>query len=262
VASAKILIAIFIAALLVIAAIIIAPILYDGGSNGNGGPDSDNDGMPDDWEEENGLDPDDPTDRNADPDSDGLTNYEEYHDWDTDPQNPDTDDDGVDDSLDLIPRKDAGIRVSIDRVRVKDVVDGFWPFQQPTGQIFCKIYIDGVIVTDHLPATAEELDIDVPYTVNWSVVANVSDDRSHIVRVEVYDEDPVGREELLDADGNDNTKDDQGYAIVREYNLGRDDVGRFETFNDDGSDDGNSGFQDDKDVELTYTITTIDMRTL
>ncbi|MGC9309042.1 MAG: zinc-ribbon domain-containing protein, partial [Thermoplasmatota archaeon] len=250
-ASAKVLIAIFVVALLVIAAIIIAPMLYNDDGGGNGGPDSDNDGMPDDWEEANGLDPEDPADRNTDLDGDGLTNYEEYK-MGTDPQNADTDNDGVDDSLDLIPTKDAGIRVSIDRIRVKDMVDR-WPADRSVGQIFCKIYVDGIIITDHLPAEAQELDIDTPYTVNWSVTTNVSDDRSHIVRFEFYDEDPLGIEEPLDVDGNDNSKDIDGYALVIEYYLGTGDVGRFQTGTSDGSDDGNSGLQDDKDVEITYT---------
>jgi hypothetical protein len=41
-------------------------------------PDSDDDGLPDDWEMANGLDQDDPQDGSADPDGDGLTNLEEY----------------------------------------------------------------------------------------------------------------------------------------------------------------------------------------
>jgi len=40
--------------------------------------DTDNDGMPNDWEKENKLDPTNPADRNGDADKDGFTNLEEY----------------------------------------------------------------------------------------------------------------------------------------------------------------------------------------
>jgi len=41
-------------------------------------PDTDQDGMPDQWETENGLNPNDPEDRNDDANLDGYTNLEEY----------------------------------------------------------------------------------------------------------------------------------------------------------------------------------------
>jgi preprotein translocase subunit SecG len=44
----------------------------------NADPDDDNDGMPDDWENENTLDPNDPEDAKIDSDRDGFTNLEEY----------------------------------------------------------------------------------------------------------------------------------------------------------------------------------------
>ncbi len=47
--------------------------------------DGDGDGMPDGWEEENGLDPDDPTDATEDPDQDNFDNLEEYQ-GDSDPR--------------------------------------------------------------------------------------------------------------------------------------------------------------------------------
>jgi len=59
--------------------------------------DSDNDGMQDGWEQENDLDPTDPSDAGEDPDGDGMTNQEE-HDAGTDPNNADTDGDGLTDS--------------------------------------------------------------------------------------------------------------------------------------------------------------------
>jgi hypothetical protein len=47
-------------------------------ANGTPPTDTDQDGMPDFWEDANSLDKDDPADRNGDDDSDGFTNLEEY----------------------------------------------------------------------------------------------------------------------------------------------------------------------------------------
>ncbi len=46
--------------------------------SGTAKADVDRDGMADDWERENGLDPSEPSDRNGDRDGDGYTNLEEY----------------------------------------------------------------------------------------------------------------------------------------------------------------------------------------
>jgi hypothetical protein len=54
------------------------------------------DGIPDDWKVAHGLDPNDPFVALEDPDHDGLTNLEEYR-AGTDPNNPDTDGDGLSD---------------------------------------------------------------------------------------------------------------------------------------------------------------------
>ncbi len=51
--------------------------------------DTDNDGMPDAWEKEYGLNPNDPSDASADPDNDGATNLQEYL-AGTDPTKADT----------------------------------------------------------------------------------------------------------------------------------------------------------------------------
>ena len=61
--------------------------------------DSDNDGLPDAWESENGLNSNDAGGQNGasgDPDNDGLSNAQEYNNG-TNPNNPDTDGDGVND---------------------------------------------------------------------------------------------------------------------------------------------------------------------
>ena len=60
------------------------------------GADSDNDGIPDDYELAHGLDPNNPLDAQEDPDRDGLTNLAEYQ-RGTDPRNADTDGDGLKD---------------------------------------------------------------------------------------------------------------------------------------------------------------------
>ena len=62
-------------------------------------PDTDGDGLPDGWEVDNGLDPNDSTGDNGadgDPDGDGLDNAGEYA-ARTDPVDPDSDDDGLND---------------------------------------------------------------------------------------------------------------------------------------------------------------------
>lgn len=66
-------------------------------------PDSDCDGIQDDWEIKNGLNPGDPTDANADNDKDGLDNLQEYKNH-TDPNLADTDGDNYTDKQEI----DAG----------------------------------------------------------------------------------------------------------------------------------------------------------
>ncbi len=60
-------------------------------------PDTDNDGMPDSYESANGLNPNDPLDAGQDPDSDGLSNLQEFN-LGTDLRNSDTDNDGMPDA--------------------------------------------------------------------------------------------------------------------------------------------------------------------
>ena len=67
--------------------------------------DSDSDGMPDFWEIQYNLNPNDPSDRDEDLDNDGLTNYQEYlqHTDPTIAELADLDNDGVSDDIDECP---------------------------------------------------------------------------------------------------------------------------------------------------------------
>lgn len=69
-------------------------------------PDVDNDGIPDDWELANGLNPNEPIDALEDPDHDGLTNKQEYDNV-TEMRNPDTDGDGIQDGEEVISGRDG-----------------------------------------------------------------------------------------------------------------------------------------------------------
>ncbi|MBW3014924.1 thrombospondin type 3 repeat-containing protein [Candidatus Woesearchaeota archaeon] len=78
--------------------------------------DSDEDGMPDYWEDKYELNKTDPSDAILDKDGDGATNLEEYR-AGTDPTNAldfpskDTDGDGVDDRNDICPNTPSGVSV-------------------------------------------------------------------------------------------------------------------------------------------------------
>ncbi len=62
--------------------------------------DNDGDGLPNSWERQYGLDPEDPSDKMGDLDGDGLSNYDEYL-AGTNPTITDTDGDGVSDGMEV-----------------------------------------------------------------------------------------------------------------------------------------------------------------
>ena len=70
------------------------------------GGDLDNDGLPDEWERANGLNPNDPVDALEDHDGDGLTAREEFA-LGTDIRNADTDGDGISDKEESEPGADG-----------------------------------------------------------------------------------------------------------------------------------------------------------
>jgi hypothetical protein len=82
------------------------------GIGNNADQDDDNDGMPDSYEIQYGLNPYDDSDADIDSDGDNLTNLEEYS-YDTDPLNVDTDNDGFHDDVEIAsgnnPNFDEGL---------------------------------------------------------------------------------------------------------------------------------------------------------
>jgi hypothetical protein len=89
------------------------------GIGNNADTDDDNDGMPDDWETQYGLNPLAANDAGQDKDSDGLSNLEEYRQG-SDPSSADTDNDGMMDKQEV----DAGRHPAVNEGAVMQIIDG------------------------------------------------------------------------------------------------------------------------------------------
>ncbi len=90
--------------------------------------DTDGDGLPDEWEIANKLNPKSAKGKdgaNGDPDNDGLTNYEEFK-LGTDPNNPDTDGDGILDGGERTSKKDPLNPSDFPPDKDKDGIDDDW----------------------------------------------------------------------------------------------------------------------------------------
>ncbi|MCU0799437.1 MAG: winged helix-turn-helix transcriptional regulator [Candidatus Thermoplasmatota archaeon] len=98
--------------------------------------DKDRDGIPDSWEEDNGLNPDYYYDANQDDDKDGLKNINEFKN-NTDPQDPDTDNDTMPDGwevrygLDPLNASDADLDKDRDGLSNKQEYLGGWDPTNP-----------------------------------------------------------------------------------------------------------------------------------
>ncbi|MFW3146443.1 MAG: helix-turn-helix domain-containing protein [Thermoplasmatota archaeon] len=79
---------------------LLVSILFSMYVEGQEEADTDGDGLPDDWEVQYGFNETDPSDASGDPDSDALTNLEEYN-IGTNPKLNDTDSDGMDDGWEV-----------------------------------------------------------------------------------------------------------------------------------------------------------------
>jgi len=88
-------------------------VLLDGASHG---------GIPDSWVIAHGLDPNDPAMPFEDPDHDGLTNLQEFQNG-TDPNNPDTDGDGLTDGQEVLIYHTNPVLFSTDGTGISDGIE-------------------------------------------------------------------------------------------------------------------------------------------
>lgn len=239
--SGKILVLGFIMTIAIIMVIIAAPWIQEQFFPANSNSDDiDGDGVPNDED----AFPHDPSEW-IDSDGDGIGD------------NADTDDDndGILDVFDFVPRADAGIKVAIEMVRVKDFVIG----RQMTGTISAKIFIDDQEISTFGPL---EMEIDTDTPVNWSIpIFNVADDKAyHPIKIELSYLNILGRSELLDIDGDDPSTDEVGKVLEINYYLGNY-VGKEMKESSDGSLDNNdSTFFTEKDAKTNFIITTVDAK--
>ena len=140
--------------------------------------DSDGDGLPDQWEMDNGFDIDNPADASEDPDSDGLTNLFEFL-TNNDPNESDTDSNGVEDGFEDFD--DDGL------VNLDEQLSGTDPQKKDTDddgvndnvELAVNPIIPGVVKTNPrfsmshnrgMPPTAKSLDLELLATPASGVV--------------------------------------------------------------------------------------------
>jgi len=204
--------------------------------------DRDGDGIPDNQD----AFPDDPEEW-RDSDGDGIG----------DNADSDDDNDGVLDTQDYLPYNDAGIMVEIWKIRINDYLIPW----KSTAKIFVKIYIDGVEYV--LPEEPKEVNIDEDIIVNWNVSQNIDDSVGyHGIKIELYYKDWIGREVLVDINGEDPDKE-TGKIVEVNYLIGNKVGNQYPQGGgykiSDGSDDGNdSFFKEEKDGRIYFRIVTID----
>jgi len=230
---------IFAAIIVIIMVIIATPFVYKSYKEVfNPNKDSDGDGVPDSQD----AFPHNPKEW-KDSDHDGIGDNED----------PDNDNDGILNENDYLPYNDAGIKIYIDDIRVKDFLVG----RQKTGKIFVKIYVDDELIAT-IPNEPYEIEIDKDINVNWSApTINVKDDVAyHKVKIELYYYDFFNIKRLLDINGNDNSRDDKGRVLEINYYIGNT-IGNYLTFANDGSNDNNI-FPNEKDAYISGKIVTVD----
>ncbi|MCJ7570600.1 MAG: PKD domain-containing protein [Candidatus Thermoplasmatota archaeon] len=168
---------------------------------------------------------------------------------------PDDDNDGYLDNVDLFPKKDAKIQITLKKFKVIDEVD-LSP-NNLSAQVYFKISINDIVIATATPSNLGFWDVDLGElkTIDWIVVYNCSDNvQIQKINIAMYDKDQVF-DDTLDIDGHDSTM-----GLTINYEFGPNVSGQW-TGDDvdgitDGSDDGTQKTDDD-DAYLEYGIITL-----
>ncbi|RLF59205.1 MAG: hypothetical protein DRN37_04100 [Thermoplasmata archaeon] len=227
----------------IVALLVMVSILSGCLGTGNGGwftGDRDGDGIPD----KDDAFPRDPSEW-EDSDGDGWGDN-------SDPYPQDYDNDGFTDATDIKKNGDAAIKISLTRFDVMDKVD----YVLPRADVFFDIYINNRLETriddDGHPwrATIAQL-----YTINSIFVYNIDDDQQYTnITIVMWDADWPLRNDMIDIDGHDGTKE---LHIVFDALTGTW-TGDDTDGHADGRDDGVRSAGDDDGV-LWYDIELIDV---
>ena len=208
--------------------------------------DSDQDGMPNGWEADNGLDPEDPSDAEEDPDGDGLTNLEEYlagsdpraspdSDGDgladdqerilgTDPDNPDSDGDGSGDGAEIAAGRNPTVNEPVVVLLITKLVLGEEENPDRDGDGLPNAW-ESANGLDPDDASDAALDGDGDGLTNLAEYQQGSDPRdpdSPVVQDADGDGLTIAEETALGTDPNDPDSDDDGLEDGAEVSRGTD----------------------------------------
>jgi hypothetical protein len=206
-------------------------------------PDSDGDGMLDEWEILYGLDPSDPTDSFLDPDDDGLNNLEE-HGTRTIPTDPDTDDDSAKDGEDVDPLIDSVVVVQFTHYKMED------PGEPGAGQVdvYFKIRLNDVELTsDVIIYDSDEGNVSLDFIVIYDMPDNTN---TVDITFSWYDDDVFFDDKLDCSEFGDSC--DIIYSVLNHSWWGDNSNGTT-SGNYDGSINETYYFDED-DITINYTI--------
>lgn len=206
-------------------------------------PDSDGDGMLDEWEIMYGLNPSDPDDAYRDFDHDKLNNLQEYQNQ-TDPKDPDTDGDGTEDGEDIDPLIDSVVVVQFTHYKMED------PGEPGSGEVdvYFKISLNDVELTSEIiKYDADEGNVSLDHTVFY----NMPDDIKLVdITFSWYDSDVFFDDKLDCSEFGDSC--DLTYSIENHSWWGDNSNGTT-SGNYDGS-INETDYLDEDDVTINYTI--------